>query len=659
KGEHLSDEFAFRVLAPEPRATAASNIVMLDPAGVTAATLEAMGLRLPRLAAGKPLPAGTKGLVIGREALRADEAALAREDNDSAAEQALPPKESLGRPSLSVLPAEVGEFVRHGGRVVVFEQTERVLSRRLGFRTAFPGVRRTFVRCPWHPVLKGLSDEDLSLWRGEATLTMSHTRKGPMDDPRVDWLGFGNTRVWKWGNYAQVASAVIEKPHREDFLALTDCEFDLDYSPLLEYRDSSGGAVLFCQYDVSGRSKRDPAAERLVRNLLRWLEKGDPTLRPARRTLYTGGAKGASELQSLGVAAQKGRGSEGTGALKPGDLLVVGEGAAPDLRSRAGAIASAVSAGAIVFCLPQKQEDLEGWLPFDVKLKPRPVVFTPLERSDTWLLRALGPSELHWRGQLEAQTLATLPAGSLKLPSGVVGAVPHGCGWYLFCQVTPTMFGADDPQRAYFRLSQQRCAQMLARLLANCGARFDVPLVDYLTARTPVVVDLAGPWRIKADPQSVGDKERWYSPDLDDSSWKQVPQPGFWEDGGADMGGYNGVAWLRRHFSLPRGLPAEGLDLVLGAVDDEDWTWVNGQFVGHRGQDTDPDDYWAVQRRYHVKAELLRPGENVVVVKVRDLRQKGGIARGPLRISEKERWVASYYTNMPVATDDPYRYCRW
>ena len=66
--------------------------------------------------------------------------------------------------------------------------------------------------------------------------------------------------MWRCGNRGNVASVLIEKPARGDFLPILDGGFSLQYSPLLEYREGQG-MVLFCQMDVTGRTEQDPAAE--------------------------------------------------------------------------------------------------------------------------------------------------------------------------------------------------------------------------------------------------------------------------------------------------------------------------------------------------------------------------------------------------------------
>ncbi len=90
---------------------------------------------------------------------------------------------------------------------------------------------------------------------------------------------------------------LIEKPARGDFLPILDGGYSLQYSPLLEDRDNQGLA-LFCQVDVTGRTEVEPAAEILVRNLLRYVSAWKP---PGQRSVvYAGDPLGRSHLESVG-----------------------------------------------------------------------------------------------------------------------------------------------------------------------------------------------------------------------------------------------------------------------------------------------------------------------------------------------------------------------
>jgi hypothetical protein len=190
--------------------------------------------------------------------------------------------------------------VRNGLKVILFEQTGEVLEQRLGFRIAEYGLRQVFPRVRNHPLLSGLSAENLHDWRGSSTtLPPRLTYEKPSlfnNVPTVKWAGIPVTRVWRNGNRGNVASALIEKPARGNFLPILDGGYSLQYSPLLEYRDGQG-VILFCQVDVTGRTESEPAAATLVRNLLNYATTWKP--KPARPIRYAVNDEGRKYLESL------------------------------------------------------------------------------------------------------------------------------------------------------------------------------------------------------------------------------------------------------------------------------------------------------------------------------------------------------------------------
>ena len=103
--------------------------------------------------------------------------------------------------------------------------------------------------------------------------------------------------------------------------------------------------------------------------------------------------------------------------------------------------------------------------------------------------------------------------------------------------------------------------------------------------------------------------------DYDDSTWKEVSLPvTFEKQFDAD---YDGCVWYRRFFDLDAGQAAGEATLTLGAIDDKDWTWVNGHFVGS-------NTLYNAARKYKVPAGILREGRNVVAVKTIDIGGAGG-----------------------------------
>ncbi len=140
-----------------------------------------------------------------------------------------------------------------------------------------------------HPVLAGIDDEHLRNWRGEATITPPRLdyKLSPEFNytPTVRWCGIPVSRLWRCGNRGNVASVLIEKPARGDFLPILDGGYSLQYSPLMEYREGKG-MVLFCQMDLTARTESDPAAETLARNLLDYVSTWKPSTR--RKAIYVG-----------------------------------------------------------------------------------------------------------------------------------------------------------------------------------------------------------------------------------------------------------------------------------------------------------------------------------------------------------------------------------
>jgi sialate O-acetylesterase len=132
-----------------------------------------------------------------------------------------------------------------------------------------------------------------------------------------------------------------------------------------------------------------------------------------------------------------------------------------------------------------------------------------------------------------------------------------------------------------------------------------------------------------ADPPNVGFELGYARPDFDDSAWRTLDLPTFWQH--HDMP-FNGVVWFRRELELTR-VGDQDLILELGAIDDFDHTYFNGTLVGSHPDGT-PNAY-QTPRRYTVPKALLRPGKNVIAVRVFDHFGQGGFA-GPKRAMQAQ-----------------------
>ena len=89
-------------------------------------------------------------------------------------------------------------------------------------------------------------------------------------------------------------------------------------------------------------------------------------------------------------------------------------------------------------------------------------------------------------------------------------------------------------------------------------------------------VNLKGYWKF-----SIGDDLNWSKTSYNDDNWEEIKVPSPWEDEG--FHGYNGYAWYRKHFEFRGEIPSNVVYLSLGAVDDVDQAYVNGNLVGSTG----------------------------------------------------------------------------
>lgn len=125
-------------------------------------------------------------------------------------------------------------------------------------------------------------------------------------------------------------------------------------------------------------------------------------------------------------------------------------------------------------------------------------------------------------------------------------------------------------------------------------------------------------WFGKVDPGSKPGAA-WSAASLDEGDWKTMTLPTYLESGGYP--GFDGVFWLRRGFEMPENWEGGDVELHLGAVDDMDTTWINGEQVGMTSG-------WEKPRVYQVPGRLLKRGANVIAVRVLDAAGGGGAYGG-------------------------------
>jgi sialate O-acetylesterase len=179
---------------------------------------------------------------------------------------------------------------------------------------------------------------------------------------------------------------------------------------------------------------------------------------------------------------------------------------------------------------------------------------------------------------------------------------------------------------------------------------FDVPLaeLDRLTAENaPEYGNYVMHWY---DQYDIGQKGHWAAADLDDSDWKTVTIPGgFTELGVPDT---PAVAWFRKEITLPDPLPKPapesnptpgpfprgGTTRHLGSIERMDTAYVNGVEVGASSWVENP-------RVYFIRPGILKPGRNVIAIRVLKTKPDGGFLSKP----EDLHLTLADHTNVPLA----------
>ena len=134
------------------------------------------------------------------------------------------------------------------------------------------------------------------------------------------------------------------------------------------------------------------------------------------------------------------------------------------------------------------------------------------------------------------------------------------------------------------------------------------------TNRKAMAINFAN--RVKPeDDKGLAEKIKWYNPSYIPKEWYRINIPGYWEDQGIKI--LNGVVWYRKEIDVPSTMTGITDTLFMGRIVDADFVYVNGVLVGNK-------TYMYPERRYDIPAGLLKPGKNLVVVRVINYAGKGG-----------------------------------
>jgi hypothetical protein len=264
---------------------------------------------------------------------------------------------------------------------------------------------------------------------------------------------------------------LIETPARGDFLPILDGGYNLQYSPLLEYREGKG-MILFCQVDVTGRTERDPAADALIRNILQYVFAWKPPTR--RHALYVGDPAGKRHLESAGLSL----GSYEKGELRIDRVLIVGPGGAQRLAGDAGDIAKWLKQGGNLLAIGVEGTDAQAFLPSKIEIKKGEHISAYFEAPafDSPLV-GIGPADVHNR---DPRNVPLICGGASVIGDGILAKAENAN--LVFCQFVPWHFG--HKKQMNLKRTFRRASRVVTRLAANMGVAGSTPVLARF--RSPV-----------------------------------------------------------------------------------------------------------------------------------------------------------------------------
>jgi len=134
---------------------------------------------------------------------------------------------------------------------------------------------------------------------------------------------------------------------------------------------------------------------------------------------------------------------------------------------------------------------------------------------------------------------------------------------------------------------------------------------------------------------NLGDDIMWKDIDFNDRNWKKIFVPGEIEKGFSKD--YDGFFWYRFHIRIPGDLKDKKKFLYIGAIDDADEVYLNGELLGKTG--LFPPDFktaYNKERKYLLKEDKIQyNNDNVIAIRGFDIIKEGGITKGPISIIEE------------------------
>ena len=141
----------------------------------------------------------------------------------------------------------------------------------------------------------------------------------------------------------------------------------------------------------------------------------------------------------------------------------------------------------------------------------------------------------------------------------------------------------------------------------------------------PFDINLAGTWQFN--------KGRSY----DENRTNPILVPGAWENQGYND--YDGYAVYSKKIEISGKLASQRLVLLAGRIDDADMVFINGKYIGQTGKFGENNgNIYQEFRNYFLPPNTLKPGENLLEIRVYDSGGYGGIYEGPVGIMTQDKF---------------------
>jgi sialate O-acetylesterase len=147
----------------------------------------------------------------------------------------------------------------------------------------------------------------------------------------------------------------------------------------------------------------------------------------------------------------------------------------------------------------------------------------------------------------------------------------------------------------------------------------DLPEMEKSSVQSPVFKSILQKFNSALFQHDPGSTQKWWQENLPSANqdWKTMMVPNNFETAGVGL--FDGVVWFRKEIDVSPGLAYDpDAMLRLSKIDDMDSTWVNGiKIGGARGYDRN--------RNYFLRPGILKPGKNVIAIRVIDFTGNGGL----------------------------------